>query len=78
VPLLALGVAPSSLAGAAMWLLLVAGGDEEQQTPPPTPPAAPWCASRLEPGLAWHPEAKRWLEDIVPCIAWAWVERPKP
>jgi len=40
-------------------------------------PQAPWCAARLETGLALYPGAAVWLGDYERLVAWAWIERPK-
>jgi hypothetical protein len=78
LPLVTYGVATHAYCGARTWrgLLdcdpLIYGslhGD------PATQPQAPWCAARLEPGLAYMPEAAAWLGDMERCIAWAWLDR---
>lgn len=38
-------------------------------------PGEPWCAVRLEPGIALYPETAHWLGDFERCLAWAWLER---
>lgn len=67
VPLVLLGLADHSRAGARLWRDL--GGDPDRC------PAEPWCAMRLLRGLAGEPEAWDWLGDLARCLAWAWVER---
>lgn len=68
VPMVTIGVAPSSLASAAIWLAWFG-------ISPPTPaPPSPWCAARLLPGLTIYPQAAGWLGDLERCIAWAWIE----
>lgn len=42
---------------------------------PGAAPTAPWCAARIDPGLAYYPEASEWLGDLERCLAWAWIER---
>lgn len=64
-PLVTFGVAPSSLAGAALWSEWGREGE---------PPAAPWCATVLRGGLVQHPEAAAWLGDYERCCAWAWID----
>jgi hypothetical protein len=39
------------------------------------PPIGPFCAVRLELGLALNPESSVWLGDFERCVAWAWLER---
>lgn len=44
-------------------------------TAPDASPPAPWCAVRLEAGVARHPAAAEWLGDFERCLAWAWLTR---
>lgn len=38
------------------------------------PPALPWCAVRIEIGMAVHPQPADWLGDLERCLAWGWIE----
>lgn len=73
-PLVTLGVAPTSLAGAELWRQMVPGGGEEQM-PRPAAPAVPWCAVQMHDSAALWPEAMSWLGDFERCLAWAWVDQ---
>lgn len=66
-PLVTFGASAS--AGVDLWRLLGQSGN---------PPPSPWCAVRVEPGLALAPEAAHWLGDFERCIAWAWLDRLTP
>lgn len=66
-PLVTFGIAPTSLASAELWREWI-GTERDDRTPRP-----PWCAARLGPGLALHPEAAHWLGDFERCVAWAWI-----
>lgn len=68
-PILQLGVAPSSLAGAALWREWF-GTARDDRTP-----AAPWCCVRIMPAMAVYPSAAEWLGDFERCAAWAWLAR---
>lgn len=48
--------------------------DLEAKTSPHFSPAGPWCAARLELGLAHHPDAASGLGGIERCVAWAWLD----
>ena len=48
--------------GAALWRKIAGNGSEQ--------PDQPWCAARLEPGLALDPEATHWLGAFERCLAW--------
>lgn len=66
------GVAAHARCGAGLWRAL-----SEIPAPishAPKRPQAPWCAVRLQPGLAIHPSAAHWLGDLERCIAWAWMD----
>lgn len=76
-PLVTLGVAPTSLAGAELWRQMVPGGGEEQ-VPRPAAPAVPWCAVKIYDTAALWPEAMSWLGDFERCLAWAWVQTAAP
>lgn len=71
-PLVTLGIAPTSLAGAELWRTMVPGGGEEQ-VPQPTAPSAPWLAVKVHDTATLWPEALSWLGDFERCLAWAWV-----
>ncbi|HYC79309.1 MAG TPA: hypothetical protein VEI02_16950 [Planctomycetota bacterium] len=57
--------------GGAMWSRLHQG--RELATHEHDRPTAPWSALRLEAGLAEHPGAARWLNDLERDLAWAWL-----
>lgn len=72
-PLVTFGVAAKSRCGVRLWTLLrhhavVPLAEVER-------PGEPWCAVRLEPGLALYPETAHWLGDFERRLAWAWLER---
>jgi hypothetical protein len=68
LPLVMFGVAPSSLASATLWREWI-GTERDDRTP-----TAPWCAVRIQPGIAVYPSAAGWLGDFERCCAWAWLE----
>ena len=68
------GIAGHSRCGAALWRHLHDGHDDLVTAGEPCPPE-PWCAVRLEVGLALYPEAAEWLGDLERCLAWAWLDR---
>lgn len=67
------GVAAHARCGAGLWRVLTEVPTRCGDTIPR--PRAPWCAVRLQPGLAIYPSATEWLGDLERCIAWAWLER---
>lgn len=68
VPLVSLGIAPTSRAADEVWHGMT------QRTRDDRTPSAPWCAVRIYPTLALYPEASHWLGDLERCLAWAWIE----
>ena len=46
---------------------------EPPGTGPDDVPAAPWCASRIEPGALAIKAALPWLADFARGVAWAWI-----
>lgn len=76
-PIVTLGVAPTSIAGADLWPRIVPGGGEEQ-LPRPSAPPVPWCVAKLQPTALLWSEAVSWLGDFERCIAWAWVDVDVP
>lgn len=70
LPILQIGVAPSSLASAAIWREWF-GCARDDRTP-----AAPWCCVRIMPAMAVYPSAAAWLGDFERCAAWAWLQSP--
>jgi hypothetical protein len=77
-PLVTVGVAAHSRCGARLWRAL----HEERGAAMPrlatagNPcPQEPWCAARLEIGLASEPRAAYWLADWERVLAWAWLSR---
>lgn len=74
-PLVIIGVAAHSRCGASLWRRLHQGGGlatRAEDVPP-----EPWCAARLEAGIALHPEHAHWLGDFERCLAWVWIERDR-
>ena len=61
--------------GRALWCRLHRIAEVPIVTNPEHQPAIPWCATLLEPGLARHGDAARWLGAFERCLAWAWLER---
>jgi hypothetical protein len=79
-PLVTIGVATRSLCGAPLWRILHdPAGRIAAQTPLASNgqrcPEEPWCAARLEIGLAVDHDAAHWLGDWERCLAWAWLSR---
>jgi len=72
--LVMIGIATRSRCGAPLWRRLHAAA-YTLATDPDRCPAEPWCAARLEIGLALYPEAAHWLGDLERCLAWAWIAR---
>lgn len=68
VPLVSIGVAPSSLSSREVWRSLT-GRDVDDMTPRP-----PYCAVRLHPTAVLHLPAMARLGDLQRCLAWAWVD----
>lgn len=71
IPLVTFGVAAHSRCGASLWRLLTEVPVRVSSDPCPE---EPWCAVRLEAGLAVYPAAAHWLGDMERCIAWAWMD----
>jgi len=67
-----LAVANRSVGAQKLWHMIHKG--VETATDPHKPPRAPWCAARIEPGLAIHAEDQPWLADFQRCLAWTWIE----
>lgn len=77
LPLVTFGVASHSRCGARLWRMLTAGAlvtEGGRHLSPARAPQEPWCAARLEPGLAYMPDSAAWLGDLERCIAWAWLD----
>ena len=73
-PMVTIGVATHSRAGAALWRLLI----ETAPTPgqPLDCPAEPWVVARLEPALVTASrDVIEALGDLERCLGWAWIER---
>lgn len=51
--------------GAREWDNLAGAGDQ---------PPHPWCAVRVEDGLARDPSTAEWIGDLERCVAWTWLE----
>lgn len=79
VPIITVGVARTSRAGAPLWrrlheLHVADAGVPPVVTDPQRPPQAPWCAARLDAGIELHPDVSEWAGDLERCIAWTWLE----
>lgn len=77
-PIVTFGVASHSRCGAGLWRLLCSGArvtDGGRHLHPERAPQEPWCAVRLEAGIAMVPDVAAWLGDMERCIAWAWLDR---
>lgn len=80
VPVLTFGVALHSRCGAHLWRLMHdIDPPGELATSPDECPPEPWCAARIEPGIALidpaHlPDLMGAIADLERCIAWAWLE----
>lgn len=71
-PICTLAIADRSVG--AQKLLQMIHKDVEAATDPLKPPRAPWCAARIEVGLADHLDDMNWLADFQRCLAWTWIE----
>lgn len=74
VPLVTIGVATHARCGGPAWRLLHDHALLPSQTDRDRQPPVPWCAARLEPGVALHPSVAGWIGDYERCLAWAWIE----
>lgn len=75
-PLVTFGVARGPIREGELWKALHAAvRGVPAVTPADQPPPWPWCAVRLELGIAAHPKSVEWLGDLERCCAWTWVER---
>ncbi|MDB5926469.1 MAG: hypothetical protein JWN13_5405 [Betaproteobacteria bacterium] len=72
LPLMTMAVATHARCGAQLWRLL--HDTAQLKFPERERPALPWCAVRLETGLALYPGAAHWLGDMERCVAWAWLD----
>lgn len=77
-PLLTIGVAGHSRCGSALWRRLHEGRDD-LATDPRRVPGEPWCAARIEQGVATLSptalmELMPALADLGRCLAWALLE----
>lgn len=73
-PLLTLGLAPGEEGAAATWRALHDGAATPLATSAEEVPPIPWCADRLETGLALHSEVAAWTGDLARCLYWTWAE----
>jgi hypothetical protein len=77
IALATIGIAGHSRCGARLWermhdtQLDLSTGQEDW-------PQAPWCASRLEPGITRDMDTASWLGDYGRCLAWAWITMERP
>lgn len=76
-PLVSIGIAERSRQGADLWSIMTGpvmpAPKQGLQRPP-----EPWCAVAIWPTIALHPDCLAWIGDLERCIAWAWLERPRP
>ena len=77
-PLVTIGIAGHSKCGPKLWRMLHEGRSE-LATDPARVPAEPWCAARIEPGVATLTPATLAqllppLADLERCLAWALLE----
>jgi hypothetical protein len=80
MPVITIGIAAKSRCSAKLWQMLHnhAMPGIPVKTDINAPPSAPWCAARIEGGLAHYPGAAAWLGDFERCLAWAWIEGAGP
>lgn len=71
-PICTLAIADRSVGAQKLWQMIHTG--TETATDPGRPPRAPWCAARMESGLADHLDDTKWLADFQRCLAWTWIE----
>jgi hypothetical protein len=71
-PICTLAVADRSVGADRLWEMIHEG--TRAATDPARPPQAPWCAARIEPGLATSPDDASWLWDFQRCLAWTFLE----
>jgi hypothetical protein len=74
VPILTVGVASHSRCAAKLWTSLHEDAVTTLATDPDEVPPAPWCADRIEPGMALRPETGQWTGDFSRCVGWTWIE----
>lgn len=75
-PLVTIGIAEHSRCGAPLWRRLhddQRGSMPSLKTDRDCVPPEPWCAARLEIGIAAHLDEGYWLGDFEHCLAWAWL-----
>ncbi|HYP58757.1 MAG TPA: hypothetical protein VEQ35_10825 [Beijerinckia sp.] len=71
-----IGVADQTVGAQKLWQML--HEDVKLATSQDRVPPSPWCAIRLEVGLADHPDDAKWLPDFERCLAWTWIESLRP
>ena len=74
-PICTIGIAGHARCAGRLWTVLHTTATTPLSTTEDDRPQAPWCAARLEPGLATHIAAAEWLGDYERCLAWAWLSR---
>ncbi len=74
LPVATVGIAPSPLAANAVWRSLTEQASTLTRVVRDLRPLPPWCAVRLDPGIAVYPVSSRWLGDLERCLAWTWIE----
>jgi hypothetical protein len=71
-PICTLAIADRSVGAEKLWQMI--HEKAKAVTDPARPPPAPWCAMRLEPGLAACRDDATWLADFQRCLAWTFLE----
>lgn len=77
-PLVTIGVAGHSRCGSPLWRILHGSATTPLATSAEDVPPEPWCAVRIEIGLAHYPSSAEWLGDFERCLAWSWLHRVTP
>ncbi|ACB95443.1 hypothetical protein [Beijerinckia indica] len=70
-----IGIADQTVGAQKLWQILHEG--VKLATTQDRVPVSPWCAIRLESGIADHPEDAQWLPDFERCLAWTWIEHTR-
>lgn len=73
-PVATIGASLHSRCGAKLWRSLHESYAGDLATDPDKPPPTPWCAARLEIGIALHPDANEWLGDFEKSLGWTFIE----
>lgn len=76
LPLVQVGIATHSRAGASLWRVLTEVNHGGAPIKVDRCPPEPWVAARLEPGIVTcSPDILMMLGDLERCLAWAFIER---